>query len=110
MRRTRLAGGAVALGVAAAGALGLSQLPASADVIACGFVQYGATLGCPSVPAPALPIGETAVGVGTELVPAPPDAPQVSQTYVCVYQNGARTCTAQTLGVPIIFSVAAGST
>jgi hypothetical protein len=110
MRRTRLAAGALALGVAAAGAIGVTQVPASADVVVCGFVQYGPTLGCPSAPAPAFPAGTTAVGVGNEVVPAAPDAPQVSQTYVCVYENGTRSCTAQTLGVPIIFSTAAGLT
>jgi hypothetical protein len=50
------------------------------------------------------------VGAGNEVVPtAPGTTPDTSSTYVCVYQaNQGPTCQSQTLGVPVIVSVAAG--
>jgi len=78
--------------------------------VAFEFLQYGATLGCANVPAPALPTGGIAVGVGNEPVPAAPGAPGVTQTYACIYRDGQPpTCQVQTLGVPALFSVGIGS-
>jgi hypothetical protein len=94
------------------GAMALGAGPASADVLACQYLQYGATLGCATVPAPASPLGFLAVGVGNELIPVGPgQPPTTTQTYACVYNTGPQpTCVAETLGVPALFSVAAGTT
>jgi hypothetical protein len=93
-----------------AGTLAVAAPPASADIAVCEFMQYGATLGCARVPGPTPPNGGVAVGAGNEVVPtAPGTTPDTSSTYVCVYQaNQGPTCQSQTLGVPVIVSVAAG--
>ncbi|HTJ76388.1 MAG TPA: hypothetical protein VL337_13600 [Acidimicrobiales bacterium] len=107
-----MARGLVALALVGGGAAAMGSAPASADVIACQYLQYGATLGCATVPAPASPAGFLAVGVGNELVPVPAgQTPTTTQTYVCLYNtSGVPTCVSQTLGVPALFSVGAGTT
>jgi hypothetical protein len=108
--KQRITRGLFALVLVAGGAAAMGSAPASADVLACQYLQYGATLGCATVPAPASPAGFVAMGVGNELVPAA-GTPTTTQTFVCVYNSsGVPTCVSQTLGVPALFSVGVGTT
>jgi hypothetical protein len=107
-RRIRAVLAASCLGT---GAFALGAQPGSAEVIACQYLQYGATLGCAHVPAPASPTGVIGLEAGTELIPVPPGQdPTTTQTFVCVFGGPPQTCVVQPLGVPAVFSVAAAAT
>jgi hypothetical protein len=110
--RNRMLGAVLAASCLGIGAVALGSSPASADVIACQYLQYGATLGCAKVPAPSSPTGLLGLEAGNETVPVGPGQdPTTTQTFVCALSGSAgQTCVGQNLGVPALFSVGAVTT
>jgi hypothetical protein len=109
--RNRMLGAVLAASSLGIGVLAFGAAPASADVIACQFLRYGATLGCANVPAPSSPAGLVGLEAGNETLPVPSGQdPTTTQSFVCALTASGQTCVAQSLGVPALFSVGAAAT